>query len=98
MMHQKSMKIESLHHIEVVQAKYDADTQIVKTALKLKQENSDCSVQILANDTNILCLLLHHCYVESYNEIMIRSLTSTSLSKRKNIFSSSIVEWQPGYL
>ena len=69
MMHPKSMKVESLHHIEVVQANSDADTQIIKAALKLKQENSDRSVQILADDTDILCLLLHHCHVESYNEI-----------------------------
>ena len=70
----------------MVQAKSDADTQIVEAALKLKQENSDCNVQILADDTDILCLLLHHCYVESCNEIMIPSLTSTSLSKNKECY------------
>ena len=36
----------------------DGDTTIVKTALDIKNG----SVTILANDTVILCLLIHHVY------------------------------------
>ena len=39
----------------------DADTTIVKTALHLKfNEKSSTEVEILADEADILCLLIHH--------------------------------------
>ena len=47
------------HGINVVQAKADADTIIVKTALDIRQ-NQKVNVAIIADDTDILCLMIHH--------------------------------------
>ena len=65
-------------NVNVVQAPSDADTSIVETALQLKEKDAVANVQVLADDTDILCLLLHHCSTKEYDGILLRSLTASS--------------------
>ena len=55
-----------LHGFKAVLCQSDADTTIVKTCLQFQ----DKPVTVLADDTDILCLLLHHMYhFNNKNEI-----------------------------
>ena len=58
----------------VVQCTSDADTTIVKTALDIV----GLPVIILADDTDILCLLLHHIYFNSRNsKVYLKSMKTS---------------------
>ena len=47
-----------LHDFKAVLCPSDADTTILKTCLQFQEK----PVTVLADDTDILCLLLHHMY------------------------------------
>ena len=61
-----------LHGFKAVLCPSDADTTIVKTCLQFQ----DKPVTVLADDTDILCLLLHHMYhSNNKNEIYLKNMT-----------------------
>ena len=65
-----------IHGFEGVLCPSDTDTKIVKTCLQFQ----DKPVTILADDTNILCLLLHHTYYSNKkNQIYIKNMLSCLL-------------------
>ena len=55
-----SKKLEAVG-IEVIIANGDADTTIVKSALSASKDRKNQIVTIVSDDTDVLCLLLHHC-------------------------------------
>ena len=64
-----------LHSFKAVLCPSDADTNIVKTCLQFQ----DKPVTVLADDTDILCLLLHHIYhSNNKNEIYLKNMTIQS--------------------
>ena len=64
-----------LHGFKAVLCPSDADTTIVKTCLQFQ----DKPVTVLADDTDILCLLLHHMYhSNNKNEIYLKNMTIQS--------------------
>ena len=70
-----SCKLE-LHGFKTVLCPSDVDATIVKTCLQFQ----DKPVTILADDTNILCLLLHHTYYSNKkNQIYIKNMLSCLL-------------------
>jgi hypothetical protein len=70
----------------VNQAVDDADTLIVKTALKLADNEQKTPVTVVANDTNILVLLLHH-FKPNLSDIYLMSQTFSKHSNRTSITS-----------
>ena len=65
-----------LHGFKAVLCPSDADATIVKTCLQFQ----DKPVTVLADDTNILCLLLHHTYYSNKkNQIYIKNMLSCLL-------------------
>ena len=67
--------------VRVVQSSSDADTTIVSEALKPQTDGKNFTqVAVMADDTNILCLLLHHCqFLSSLFEIVIKNVTSKKI-------------------
>ena len=64
-----------LHGFKAVLCPSDADTTIVKTCLQFK----DKPITVLADDTEILCLFLHHMYCSNNkNEIYLKIMTIQS--------------------
>ena len=55
-----SKKLENVG-IKVNIARGDADTIIVKAALLLNDEAKEQDITVLSDDTDVLCLLVHHC-------------------------------------
>ena len=63
------------HGFKTVLCPSDADTTIVKTCLEIENK----PVTVLADDTDILCLLLHHMYYSSNkSEIYLKNMTVQS--------------------
>ena len=65
-------KLEEMN-IKLILRPSDADTTIVQTALDIAEAST---VTVLADDTDIFCLLLYHCYVNKNleNEIFLRNM------------------------
>ena len=75
------------HGIEVHVATDDADTMLASKALNLSF-NED--VEVKAEDTDILCLLIHH-FTENHNEIVMTTRNgSHSISKIVNALDANI--------
>ena len=69
-----ALKLE-LHGFKAVLCPSDADIKIIKTCLQFQ----DKPITVLAADTNILCLLLHHMYYSNNkNEIYLENMTIQS--------------------
>ena len=63
--------IQEANIIKAVLCPSDADTTIVKVALEYENR----SVTIFADDTDILCLLLHHLYIlRDHGDIYLKSM------------------------
>ena len=65
------------HGIQVIYCKVDCDTTIVKQALETDGE----TVVVLADDTDVFCLLKHHAM--EYNEkknIYLSSMNASSIT------------------
>ena len=69
--------------VKVVQAPSDADTTIVRTALDHSTYKKNANkVVVMAEDTDILCLLLHHYQdLETPVDMFIKNVTCKSSSK-----------------
>ena len=68
--------------IEVSHAPHDADTTLVKTAFQDRQE--DHPVIVLSDDTDVLCLLLHHCQETSWKgDMRLKNVRCITESKKK---------------
>ena len=75
------------HGIEVHVATDDADTMVASKALNLSF-NED--VEVKAEDTDILCLLIHH-FTENHNGIVMTTRNgSHSISKIVNALDANI--------
>ena len=75
------------HGIEVHVATDDADTMVASKALNLSF-NED--VEVKAEDTDILCLLIHH-FTENHNGIVMTTRNgSNSISKIVNALDANI--------
>ena len=67
--------------VRVVQTPGDADTTIIREALHPQGCDKD-RVQVMADDTDILCLLLHHYQLlDSPREVFIRNVTKKCISR-----------------
>ena len=64
--------------IRAIQASSDADTTIVKTALDLR-DHEQTDVAVIADDTDIMCLLVHH----SMNTSSSHELVSVGMVNQK---------------
>ena len=75
------------HVIEVHLATDDADTMVASKALNLSFTED---VEVKAEDTDILCLLIHH-FTENHNEIVMTTRNgSHSISKIVNALDANI--------
>ena len=68
--------------IRALQAPADADTKIVATALEIIEEGKAEKVEILADDTDILCLLIHHCAKSKSDRIILSNFVSSKSSSK----------------
>ena len=92
--HNKTQMIQLLSHffqtsgIEVLLANDDADTLIVATALRYGLTRN---VEVRAEDTDVICLLIHHCTRASYNlYVSIKFETYDIKRIRENLPQNSV--------
>lgn len=80
-----SRKLEEVK-VEVVIARSDADTTIVKEALSLNKKPTVDNVTIVSDDTDVLCLLLHHCSdSEEFDNIYLMGMKKGGKAERQRL-------------
>ena len=74
-----------------------ADTTIVKVALSASEKREDQVITVASDDTDVFCLLIHHCYhsnSEVYENIYLMNMKTQKLPTLKKV--SRIVSLRKG--
>ena len=71
-----------------------ADTTIVKVALSASEKREDQVITVASDDTDVFCLLIHHCYhsnSEVYENIYLMNMKKGKKSLRSMVRIGDVI-------